>query len=65
MSVVIAPYLAASPTVGPLPLVAGLGSPAMALELAALERLRQGHAWLRYTVHDSPSPAERRFDATL
>ena len=56
VSVVIAPYLAASAAAGQLHLITGLGSPAMALELAAFERLRQGHAWLRYTVHDSPSP---------
>ena len=57
MSVVIAPYLAASATVGPLHLIGGLADiGVLALELTALERLRQGHVWLRYTVHDSPLP---------
>jgi 2,5-diamino-6-(ribosylamino)-4(3H)-pyrimidinone 5'-phosphate reductase len=56
MSVVIAPYLAASPTADPQALIAGLGSPAVALELAALEQLRQGHIWLRYTVYDRSFP---------
>jgi riboflavin biosynthesis pyrimidine reductase len=56
MSVVIAPHLAASSTAEPLHLIAGLGSPAMALELAAVERLPQGHVWLRYTMRGSPFP---------
>jgi 2,5-diamino-6-(ribosylamino)-4(3H)-pyrimidinone 5'-phosphate reductase len=54
MSVVVAPYLAASATADPLRLIAGPGSPGMALELTALERLRLGHVWLRYAVHGSP-----------
>jgi 2,5-diamino-6-(ribosylamino)-4(3H)-pyrimidinone 5'-phosphate reductase len=57
VSVVIAPYLAARAAADPLNLVAELGDPdVLALELAALERLRQGHVWLRYTVHGSPFP---------
>jgi riboflavin biosynthesis pyrimidine reductase len=55
LSIVIAPYLAASATAGPVPLIAEPGSPdAVALELAAVERLRQGHMWLRYDVRDRP-----------
>lgn len=50
ISVVIAPYLAASPA-GPLRLVAGTDNPAaVALALTATERLRDGHIWLRYAV---------------
>ena len=29
---------------------------AVALELAAVERLRQGHVWLRYDVRNEPAP---------
>jgi 2,5-diamino-6-(ribosylamino)-4(3H)-pyrimidinone 5'-phosphate reductase len=50
ISVVIAPYLAASPA-GPLRLVAGAdNAAALALSLIAAERLRDGHIWLRYAV---------------
>ena len=57
MSVVIAPYLAASATAHPAYLAAGLGRPGtVTLEPAAVERLRQGHVWLRYTLHGSPFP---------
>jgi 2,5-diamino-6-(ribosylamino)-4(3H)-pyrimidinone 5'-phosphate reductase len=50
ISVVIAPYLAASPA-GPLRLVAGAdNAAALALGLIATERLRDGHIWLRYSV---------------
>lgn len=50
ISVVIAPYLAASPA-GPLRLVAGTDNPAaVALALTATERLRDGHIWMRYAV---------------
>lgn len=43
VSIVIAPYLAASTTAGPVRLIADPGCPdAVALELAAAERLRQG-----------------------
>ena len=53
VSIVIAPYLAATATAGPVPLIADPGRPdAVALELAAVERLRQGHVWLRYDVRD-------------
>jgi hypothetical protein len=55
--VVIAPYLAARAAADPLNPVTELGDPdVLALELAALERLRQGHVWLRYTVPGSPFP---------
>ena len=57
LSIVIAPYLAASTAAGPLPLIAGPGCPdAVALELTAVERLRQGHAWLLYDVRGTPIP---------
>ena len=57
MSVVIAPYLAASATAHPAYLAAGLGRPGtVTLEPAAVERLRQWHVWLRYTLHGSPFP---------
>ena len=53
LSVIIAPYLAADVTVDPLHLITGLGGPdPVALELTAVERLRQGHLWLRYDVCD-------------
>lgn len=55
VSIVIAPYLAATVTAGPVPLIADPGCPdAVALELDAVERLRQGHVWLRYDVRDKP-----------
>jgi hypothetical protein len=54
---VIAPYLAASATASPMRLIAGLScTDAVALELAAVERLRQGHVWLRYEVRNGPGP---------
>jgi 2,5-diamino-6-(ribosylamino)-4(3H)-pyrimidinone 5'-phosphate reductase len=50
ISVVIAPYLAASPG-GSQRLVAGADdAAALALDLTATERLRNGHIWLRYAV---------------
>lgn len=56
MSVVIAPYLAAS-AAGPAHLAVGLRRPGpRALELTAVECLRQGHVSLRYTVRGSPFP---------
>ena len=56
VSIVITPYLAASATAGPVRLIAGPGCPdAVALELAAVERLRQGHVWLRYEVRNEPA----------
>ena len=56
MSVVIAPYLAASATAHPAYLAAGGRPGTVTLEPAAVERLRQGHVWLRYTLHGSPFP---------
>lgn len=57
LSIVIAPYLAARTAAGPLRLVTAPGSrDAVALELAAEERLRQGHVWLRYNVLNRSSP---------
>lgn len=51
VSVVIAPYLAAGALAEPSRLIAGLGSAGpVALALTAVERLRQGHVWLRYDV---------------
>ena len=51
LSIVIAPYLAAAATAGPVRLLTGPGCPdAVALDLTAVERLRQGHVWLRYDV---------------
>jgi len=51
LSIVIAPYLAARAAAGPLRLVTAPGSrDAVALDLTAEERLRQGHVWLRYDV---------------
>ncbi len=56
VSVVIAPYLAASPVADPLRLIAGRGgADPVALELTMVERLRQGHVWLRYDVRDGPA----------
>ncbi len=56
VSVVIAPYLAAGDIADPLRLIAGPGSAGpVALELTAVERLRQGHIWLRYDVRDGPA----------
>jgi riboflavin biosynthesis pyrimidine reductase len=50
ISVIIAPYLAAS-AAPPAPLIAGTDSAtALALDLTAVEQLRQGHIWLRYAV---------------
>jgi 2,5-diamino-6-(ribosylamino)-4(3H)-pyrimidinone 5'-phosphate reductase len=55
VSVVIAPYLAASAAADPSRLIACPGSAGpVALELTAVERLRQGHVWLRYDVRDGP-----------
>ena len=57
VSIVIAPYLAASAAAGPLRLITCPGCPdAVALELTAVERLRQGHVWLRYDVRGGPVP---------
>jgi 2,5-diamino-6-(ribosylamino)-4(3H)-pyrimidinone 5'-phosphate reductase len=57
LSIVIAPYLAAAATAGPVRLVTEPGCPdAVAPELAAVERLRQGHVWLRYDVRNEPAP---------
>lgn len=54
ISVIVAPYLAAS-TDGPPHLFARMdGAAALALDLTALERLRHGHIWLRYTVDVGP-----------
>lgn len=54
ISVVIAPYLAANGTAEPRRLIAGQAGPAaLALELTTVERLRQGHVWLRYAVRDA------------
>lgn len=54
ISVVVAPYLAAS---GPLRLVAGPGTDSpLALGLSAVERLRDGHLWLRYAVGGESPP---------
>ena len=55
VSVVIAPYLAAGAAAGPSRLIAGPGSAGpVALELTAMERLRQRQVWLRYDVRDGP-----------
>jgi 2,5-diamino-6-(ribosylamino)-4(3H)-pyrimidinone 5'-phosphate reductase len=55
VSIVIAPYLAATATAGQVRLITEPGYPdAVALELAAVERLRQGHVWLRYDVRNEP-----------
>lgn len=57
LSIIIAPFLAASAAAGALRLVAGPGClEAVVLELAAVERLRQGHVWLRYDVGGGPRP---------
>lgn len=59
ISVVVAPYLAASATAGQVRLFAGPDCPeAVALELIAVQRLRQGHLWLRYAVRGGPVPAD-------
>jgi 2,5-diamino-6-(ribosylamino)-4(3H)-pyrimidinone 5'-phosphate reductase len=56
ISVVIAPYLAASPA-GPSRLVAGAdNAAALELDLIAVERLRNGHIWLRYAVRGISGP---------
>lgn len=56
ISVVIAPYLAASPA-GPPRLVAGAdNAAALTLDLIAAERLRNGHMWLRYAVRGISGP---------
>lgn len=56
VSVVIAPYLAAGATADPVRLIAGLSSAGpVALELTAVERLCQGHVWLRYDVRGGPA----------
>ncbi|MGE5288654.1 MAG: dihydrofolate reductase family protein [Micromonosporaceae bacterium] len=51
ISVVIAPYLAGGTRAGSLRLIAGAnGDEALSLDLTAVDRLRQGHVWLRYAV---------------
>lgn len=61
LSIVIAPYLAASAIAGPLRLISGQGwADAVALELTAVERLRLGHVWLRYDVRNGPVPQRSR-----
>ena len=61
LSIVIAPYLAATATAGPVRPLTGPGCPdAVALELTAVERLRHGHVWLRYDVRTGPTPALSR-----
>jgi 2,5-diamino-6-(ribosylamino)-4(3H)-pyrimidinone 5'-phosphate reductase len=51
ISVVVAPYLAASAAAGQPRLITGAGCPACtALEMTGMERLRDGHIWLRYSV---------------
>jgi 2,5-diamino-6-(ribosylamino)-4(3H)-pyrimidinone 5'-phosphate reductase len=56
ISVVIAPYLAASPA-RPSRLVAGADNGAtLTLDLIAAERLRNGHIWLRYAVRGIRGP---------
>lgn len=56
VSIVIAPYLAARATAGPLRLIADPGCPGtVALELTAVEQLRLGHVWLRYVLVPAPA----------
>jgi riboflavin biosynthesis pyrimidine reductase len=63
LSIVIAPYLAASAITGPARLLTGPGCrDAVALDLTAVERLRQGHVWLRYDVRKGPDPGLSRVD---
>ena len=58
LSIVIAPYLAASAIAGQVRLLTGPGCPdAVALDLTAVERLCQGHVWLRYDVRKGQTPA--------
>ena len=57
LDIIIAPYLAGSAAAGPLRLIAGPDCPeAVALELTAVERLRQGHLWLRYDIGGGSGP---------
>lgn len=57
ISIVIAPYLAASAVGGPPRLISGPGNPtALALSLTHTERLRNGHIWLRYAVDGAGGP---------
>jgi 2,5-diamino-6-(ribosylamino)-4(3H)-pyrimidinone 5'-phosphate reductase len=51
ISVVVAPYVAAGATAGSPPFFGELnGGDPVSLDLTAVERLRQGHLWLRYEV---------------
>ena len=51
VSIVIAPYLAATATAGPVPLIADPGCPMpWRWNWPLVERLRQRHVWLRYDV---------------
>ncbi len=59
ISIIIAPYLAASAAGAPR-LISGPGNPAaLALSLTHTERLRDGHIWLRYAVGRVPARIPR------
>ena len=50
VSVIVAPYLAGTDDEHPVPLVAGSAPASAPFTLAGLERLRDGHLWLRYST---------------